>query len=116
MMSLVKPAAIAVAFLFACSAHESTAATIIHAGRFIDGRSDQPRSEVSLVIDGNRIIRIEAGYVAPAEGDTVIDLKPATVLPGLMDMHTHLIGQHSKEIYTEQFFMEEADYALRSTV
>jgi imidazolonepropionase-like amidohydrolase len=33
-----------------------------------------------------------------------------------MDMHTHLMSQHSKDSYTERFFMEESDYALRSTV
>ena len=37
-------------------------------------------------------------------------------MPGLMDMHTHLMSQHSKDSYTERFFMEQADYALRSTV
>ena len=37
-------------------------------------------------------------------------------MPGLMDMHTHLQSQHSKDSYTEQFFMDQADYALRSTV
>lgn len=37
-------------------------------------------------------------------------------MPGLMDMHTHLMGQHSKDSYTEKFFMEESDYALRSTI
>ena len=37
-------------------------------------------------------------------------------LPGLMDMHTHLMSQHSKDSYTERFFMDQADYALRSTV
>jgi imidazolonepropionase-like amidohydrolase len=116
MISLVKPAAVILALLFVLSNSDLSAATIIHAGRFIDGRSDQPRTEVSLVIDGNKIARIESGYIAPADGDAVIDLKQATVLPGLMDMHTHLIGQHSKEIYTEKFFMEDADYALRSTV
>ena len=33
-----------------------------------------------------------------------------------MDMHTHLMSQHSKEAYTEKFFMEDSEYALRSTV
>jgi imidazolonepropionase-like amidohydrolase len=37
-------------------------------------------------------------------------------MPGLMDMHTHLMMQHHKKIYSEKFFMNEADLALRSTV
>ncbi len=92
------------------------AATIIHAGRLIDGRNPEPRSQVSVVIDEGKIKAIEAGYSKPKDGDTVIDLKDYTVLPGLMDMHTHLIAQHSKDSYTEKFFLEQADYALRSTV
>ena len=93
-----------------------SAATIIHAGRLIDGRHGEPRAQVSIVIDDGKIKKVEAGYVAAQAGDTVIDLKEYTVLPGLMDMHTHLMSQHSKDSYTDKFFMEQADYALRSTV
>src|SRR5262245_50987248 len=94
----------------------ASAATIIHAGRLIDGKSEQPRTEVSLVIDGGKIVKVAAGYVPPQQGDKIIDLKDCTVLPGLMDMHTHLQSQHSKDSYTERFFMDQADYALRSTL
>lgn len=91
-------------------------ATVIHAGRLIDGKSDSAQSEMSILIEGGKIMSVVKGYVAPKEGDKVIDLKAYTVLPGLMDMHTHLQSQHSKDSYTERFFMEQADYALRSTV
>lgn len=91
-------------------------ATIVHAGRLIDGRSDQPRMEVSIVIEDGRITSVVAGYVQPQASDKLIVLRDHTVLPGLMDMHTHLMSQHSKDSYTERFFMDQADYALRSTV
>ena len=107
---------IAAAICCVLASDQSIAATIIQAGRLIDGRSAEARSQVSIVIDEGKIKQIEAGYSKPREGDTVIDLKDYTVLPGLMDMHTHLIAQHSKDSYTEKFFMEQADYALRSTV
>jgi len=94
----------------------SQAATVIHAGRLIDGRSDASQSEMSVVIEGDRITSVVKGFLKPAEGDTLIDLRDFTVLPGLMDMHTHLMSQHSKDSYTEKFFMEESDYALRSTM
>lgn len=94
----------------------SQAATVIHAGRLIDGRSDEPQSEMSIVIEAGKITQIAKGFIKPADGDKLIDLKEFTVLPGLMDMHTHLMGQHSKDSYTEKFFMEESDYALRSTM
>jgi len=46
----------------------------------------------------------------------VIDLRKYTAVPGLMDMHTHLLSQHSKDPCTEKFFMEDSEYVLRSTV
>lgn len=92
------------------------AATLIHAGRLIDGRSDRPRTTMTISVEGGRITRITDGYLEPGPGDTLIRLTEHTVMPGLMDMHTHLQSQHSKESYTERFFLDEADYALRSTV
>lgn len=94
----------------------SPAATIIHAGRLIDGEHDDVRTEMSIVIEENKITKVVAGYLKPGPDDTLIDLRKHTVLPGLMDMHTHLISQFSKEAYTEEFFLDEADYALRSTM
>lgn len=94
----------------------ATAATILHAGRLIDGRSDKIQTKVTIVVDGDRITKVTAGYVQPEDGDTLINLRDFTVLPGLMDMHTHLMSQHSKDSYTERFFMDQAEYALRSTV
>lgn len=108
----------AILFLFLALVVTRTAhaATIIHAGRLIDGYTDAPRQDVSIVIDDGKITEVASGYRPGREGDRVIDLKEFTVMPGLMDVHTHLIGQHHKDIYTEEFFMDEADYALRSTV
>ena len=93
-----------------------SAATIIHAGRLIDGRSDELQTEMSIVVENGTITEVVSGFLKPAESDKLIDLSEYTVMPGLMDMHTHLMGQHSKDSYTEKFFMEESDYALRSTM
>lgn len=99
-----------------CLVGSGHAATIIHAGRLIDGRSDQPRTEMSIVVEDGRIARVTSGYLQPQDGDKLIRLTEHTVMPGLMDMHTHLQSQHSRDSYTERFFMEQADYALRATV
>ena len=72
--------------------------------------------EMSLVIEGGKITRVAEGYIEPQKDDELISLRDYTVMPGLMDMHTHLQSQHSKDSYTEKFFMEEAEYALRSSV
>lgn len=105
-----------VAGLALCSAALLPAKTLIHAGALIDGRNDSVRKAVTVVVEGDRIAAVADGYTAPGTGDTVIDLKNATVMPGLMDMHVHLTGEQSPTSYSEQFFMNPADFALRSTV
>jgi imidazolonepropionase-like amidohydrolase len=94
----------------------SDAKTLIHAGRLIDGRADAVRTGVTVTVDGDRIVSVTDGYTAPAPGDTVIDLKSATLMPGLMDMHVHLSSQQSGQAgYAERFYLNPADIALRAT-
>jgi imidazolonepropionase-like amidohydrolase len=55
-----------------------------------------PANNQSIIIEGTRIARVEDGFVDPADvsGEvTVIDLSDKFVLPGLMDMHVHLLGE-----------------------
>jgi imidazolonepropionase-like amidohydrolase len=92
------------------------ARTLIHAGSLIDGRAETARKNVTIVVDGERIAGVTNGFAAPAAGDTLIDLKNATVTPGWMDMHVHITGEQSPASYTEGFFLNPADQALRSTV
>ena len=52
----------------------SYAATIIHAGVLIDGRHDEPRSEMSITIDEGRIVSVAQRYIQPKDGDKLIRL------------------------------------------
>jgi imidazolonepropionase-like amidohydrolase len=90
----------------------TSAATLIHAGHLIDGVANAATDAVTIVIDGKDIKAVEKGYRAPAAGDTVIDLKDATVLPGLWDMHVHLTSEYNKNAQLEGFTLNEADVAL----
>jgi imidazolonepropionase-like amidohydrolase len=65
----------------------------IHAATLIDGTSAQPRHDVLIVVRGNRITSVSEGGKAP-EGAEAIDFPSnATVLPGLIDTHTHIFLQ-----------------------
>ncbi len=68
--------------------------TVIRAGRLIDGRSDTPRANQVIVIRGNRIESVsDAASARIPTGARTIDLSRATVLPGLIDTHTHIFLQ-----------------------
>ena len=81
--------------LLACgAAFAQEQVTVIKAGTLIDGHSDQALKNKFIVIRGNRI---EAVSDASPAGAKVIDLSNATVLPGLIDSHTHLFLQGEDE-------------------
>ncbi len=88
----------------------------LHAGRLINGYDGRWHTERALGIEDGKVVSIEQGFVAGGDGDSVIDLKDCTVTPGWMDMHTHLMSEFHAKVYSDKFFMNRADYALRSTV
>ncbi|GAA0531819.1 metal-dependent hydrolase family protein [Chitinophaga japonensis] len=93
-----------------------TQSVILHCGSLIDGISDAPRKNVSVIITGNRISDVKDGFVNGAAQDKVIDLRRQTVTPGWMDMHVHLESETNKNAYTEKFTLNPADYAFQSAV
>jgi len=68
--------------------------TVIRAGTLIDGKSDKPRPNQVIIIRGNRIESVsEASAAKVPPGAALIDLSKETVLPGLIDSHTHIFLQ-----------------------
>ena len=94
----------------------ASAATLIHAGRLVDGVSPAPRERVTIVVEGERIQGIEGGFRAAGSGDQVVDLTQSTVLPGFMDMHVHLTSEQGRTSELDSIKKGEADRAYDSTV
>ena len=106
---------LAVASALLSSSFSTVADTLIHAGKVFTGTSNSLQENVTIVVEDNKIKAVKKGFAEAQEGDTVIDLKTSTVMPGLMDMHVHLSSQHGgPQTYLERFSLNEADYALRA--
>src|SRR5258708_8378181 len=67
----------------------SVKAIVIQAGRMLDVKTGKTLTGQTIVIQGDKIASVGAGGQIPADA-TVIDLSNATVLPGLIDAHTHI--------------------------
>ncbi len=68
----------------------SSADTVIHAGTLLDRPGKEPRRNVSILVKDGKIAAVQDGFVQPAAGGAVIDLRDRFVLPGLIDCHVHL--------------------------
>ncbi|MBI2812979.1 MAG: amidohydrolase family protein [Opitutae bacterium] len=66
---------------------------VLKAARLLDGRGGAPLAPVMVLVDGDRIADVGASLKVP-DGARVIDLGGATLLPGLIDLHTHLCGHY----------------------
>jgi imidazolonepropionase-like amidohydrolase len=76
--------------------------TYIRAGHLFDATAGNLRSNVVIVVEGERIQKVApaAEVTVPATAD-VVDLSNATVLPGLIDCHTHITAAPDADEYAE---------------
>ena len=94
---------------------------VIQAAHMIDGKSGVVQNDVAVVVEGDRIVavgpRSQVASRIPA-GARTIDLGGATILPGLIDNHTHVLlqGDITSTDYDDQLLKESTPYrAIRAT-
>ena len=102
-------------------AQAATARSLVRAGRLIDGKNDEVRGDQGILVEKDRISRVGpyAEVAAAAKDATIVDLSALTVLPGLIDNHTHVLlqGDITARDYDEQLLKESIPYrTIRATV
>lgn len=90
--------------------------TFVHCGNLIDGKTNDVQPQMTVVIEGNKIVAVEKGFSKPGTNDKLVDLSKKTVMPGLIDMHVHLEGETNKDQALQRFTLNQSDIAFRSTV
>lgn len=104
--------------LLAVDTLSSQNTTAIKCGRLIDGKKDQVTENAVIIVEENIIKQVGQNLSIP-KGAKIIDLSGYTVLPGLIDGHTHVLlqGDITEEDYAEQILKESIPYrTLRASL
>ncbi len=106
---------ICVALVAAQTAEPAVGSVAVRAARLIDGSGGVPIRDAVVLIEGDRIVAAGSRLAIPA-GSQVIDLGSATLLPGLIDAHTHITGGDPRDYYEKVFRRSHIDQAVDAHV
>lgn len=81
-------------------AAEPTPVTVLKAARLFDGRGDTTLADAVVIVEGSKIKAVGRGLPVPA-GARVIELGDVTLLPGIVDAHTHITGESGDDWYKD---------------
>ncbi|MFC0774735.1 metal-dependent hydrolase family protein [Terrimonas alba] len=88
--------------------------TYIWCGTLINGIADEPKKNMTIIVEKDKISSIENGFTQPGTNDKSIDLKTKTVTPGWIDMHVHLESETKKGNVADRFMLNPPDVAFES--
>jgi imidazolonepropionase-like amidohydrolase len=91
-LGLMNQLAVSAAAAETAPAAAAAGVTVIRAARLIDGRGGEPLAPAMVRIEGDRIAAVASSLAIPS-GAHVLNLGDATLLPGFIDLHTHLTGR-----------------------
>lgn len=94
-------AGVAAALMSTAAAAEGI--TYIKAGSLFDSRSGRVTRDAVITVEDDRIIAVGGSRTVIPEGASIIDLSSSFVLPGLMDMHTHVVGNLDNYFFAGYF-------------
>ena len=97
-----------------CISNLAAQKTIIWCGTLIDGVSNDAKSNMTIVVEKNKITAVVNGFSVAAAGDKTIDLKTKTVMPGWIDCHVHTESETKKGNVADKFTYNTADVAFES--
>lgn len=80
----------------------------IHAGALLDGITDTPRRQMTILVRDERIVSVTPGYSTPA-GAEVIDLSQETVMPGFIDCHVHVGAKLPSHVNATEDWLTHSD-------
>jgi imidazolonepropionase-like amidohydrolase len=100
--------------VFSIAAVSFAQKTYIWCGTLIDGLSGEPRNNMTIIIERDKITGLENGFSKPGTNDKTIDLKTKTVSPGWIDMHVHVETETKKGNVADKFIQNPADVAFES--
>ncbi|MCP9766281.1 amidohydrolase family protein [Lacihabitans sp. LS3-19] len=88
--------------------------TYIQCGNLIDTRNQLVLKDMTIVVEGNKIVDVQKGLKKGEKTDVLIDLSKKYVMPGLIDMHVHIESQTAKDQFQKRIQYSEADVAFES--
>ena len=77
--------------------------TYIKAGSLFDSRSGKVSRDAVIVVEGDKIIAVGGSDINIPDGAEIVDLSSSFVLPGVMDMHTHVVGNLDNYFFAGYF-------------